>query len=54
MLKNKQLIKEVCVKLDFRIEMVNDVLKYIHSFTESKTHRLFAEEVIGILAQFRL
>jgi hypothetical protein len=46
MLKNKLLIKEVCIKLGFRIEMTNDVYKYINSFTESKTHSIFAEEVL--------
>ena len=47
MFKNKMFIKEVCVKLGFRIEMINDVYKYINSFTESKTFSIFAEEVIN-------
>lgn len=46
MFKNKMFIKEVCVKLGFRIEMLNDVYKYINSFSESKTYSIFAEEVI--------
>lgn len=45
MLNNKPLIKEVCVKLGLRIEMINDVFKYIHSFSKTK-FTVFADEVI--------
>jgi hypothetical protein len=43
-LSNK-LIKEICIKLDFRIEMIHDVISYMDAFKSSKTHN-FKEDVI--------
>jgi hypothetical protein len=41
---NNKLIKEICIKLDFRIEMIHDVINYYESFKGSKTHS-FKEDV---------
>lgn len=45
MLKNKKMIKEICVKLNTKIEMINDIYKYVDTFSESNSHG-FSEEVI--------
>jgi len=45
MLTNKFLIKEICLKLNLRIGMINDVYSLVESFKDSKTHE-FSEEVI--------
>jgi hypothetical protein len=42
--KNKHIIKEICFKLSFRIEMIHDVYDYMESFQKSKTHN-FPEDV---------
>jgi hypothetical protein len=41
---NNKLIKEICIKLDFRIEMIHDVISYFDAFKNSKTHS-FREDV---------
>jgi hypothetical protein len=41
---NNKLIKEICIKLDFRVEMIHDVIAYYHTFRTSKTHS-FREDV---------
>jgi hypothetical protein len=45
MINDKLLIKEICIKLNLKIEMINDVLLFVESFIKSKTHS-FSEEVI--------
>ena len=45
MLANKLILKEVCVKLNLKIEMINDVYSLVESFILSKTHS-FSEEVM--------
>ena len=42
--KNKKIIKEICIKLEFRIEMIHDVYDYLESFQKSRTHN-FPEDV---------
>jgi len=38
------LIKEICIKLDFRNEMINDVFTYSDIFSASNTHN-FSNDV---------
>jgi transcription initiation factor TFIIIB Brf1 subunit/transcription initiation factor TFIIB len=40
-----QEIKEICIKLDLKIEVVNDSIYYYESFKKSRTHS-FIEEVV--------
>jgi hypothetical protein len=46
MMKNKSFIKEICIKLNFRIEMSNDVLTYVEMFQNSQTHNFSSEVII--------
>jgi hypothetical protein len=45
LLSTKGMIKEICVKLELKMEMINDVLDFVNSFHMSKTH-CFKEEVV--------
>ena len=47
MLKNKSIVKEICVKLNIKIEMINDVYSLVESFLESKTHSFSDEVILG-------
>jgi len=44
---NKNIIKEICIKLNLRIEMINDVFSLVESFINSKTHSFSEEVIIG-------
>jgi len=41
---NNLFIKEICIKLDFRNEIINDVFTYTDMFNSSNTHN-FSDEV---------
>jgi len=43
--KNKKIIKEICIKLNLKIEMINDVFKYCDIFYENNSNN-FSEEVL--------
>ena len=53
-IKNKY-IKETCVKLEFRNEMLNDVFIYFDMFISSNTHN-FSDDVImlNIIFTFKI
>jgi hypothetical protein len=40
-----KIIKEICIKLEFRIEMIHDVIAYYDKFRNSDTHS-FKEDVL--------
>lgn len=47
MLANKLVIKEICLKLNLRIEMINDVYSFVDSFVDNKMHTFTEEVIIG-------
>jgi hypothetical protein len=44
---NNYFIKEICIKLHLKIEIINDVYNYFEIFKKSSTHNFSEEVVIG-------
>ncbi len=46
-LENKKIIKEICIKLNSKIEMIIDVFKFVDVFVQNNSNNFLDEVILG-------